>query len=324
MPDDLQTIEPLESDNTQEEATPDGVTNPSQESDINPSAFFIDLSEIMQSDVFRCRECDDEETIEAYSDVFTKYKESMERGENPEYPFPPVWIWQEHGINGESHQIDPKVYTLVAGFHRFEAANKAGIDKILVRVFIGTEDDAALFAMRDNSKNGLRLNYGDLKFCVEKALKRFSDRTPGAIAKDLGCSRTYAYKIESELSTSGQLTKRKKRRGADGRVRSAKRKATQPPPESNPNPASDAQPSDEPESVAEPFDESSVENEAETILPLETSEEQSRSIEEQIDDFFEHGNRVWDTLPNDDERVRLFDRIINWADTKVYSVLSQE
>ena len=49
------------------------------------------------------------------------------------------------------------------------------------------------------------------------------------IAKELGCHRSYVYRIENELSTSRQLPSTGKRRGADGKERSTNRNAKQRP-----------------------------------------------------------------------------------------------
>jgi len=189
----------------------------------------IFLADVKVDNTFRCREQEDDDTVESYTEAFTKYIKACKRSEkvrcedlhtivNLDYPFPPIWVWHDNGK-----------YYLIAGFHRFLAATKAGLDKILVKEFRGTKEEAILFAMRDNRTNGLRMSYGDWKYCVGKALKLFPDKTPGVVAKELGCSRSYAYKIEKELSTSGQLSSPKQRRGADGKKRSVKRKAKQRP-----------------------------------------------------------------------------------------------
>ena len=186
---------------------------------------YIALTEIVVSDDFRCRESgEDDDTVERYTEVFKGYlkqaKEDdklLKRGanvDNLEYPFPPAWVWR----------AGDKVY-LIAGFHRYKAAEKSRVEKLLIKEFKGTKEEAILFAMKDNRSHGLRLSYGDLKYCVEKALRLLPDKTPGAIAKEIGCHRSYAYKIEKELSTCRQLTEVEKREGADGKVRSVRRKA---------------------------------------------------------------------------------------------------
>jgi len=189
---------------------------------------YIALTDVLVDDAFRCREQEDADAIEAYAEVFIKHIKAVKHSEKVrceqlrsidhlEYPFPPAWVWQEDGL-----------YYLIAGHHRYQAATKAGLDRIKVKEFHGTKDEALLFAMKDNLKNAVRMSYGDWKYCISKALRLFPDKTPGAVAKELGCHRSYAYKIEKELSTSRQLPSVEERVGADGRKRSVKRKVKQP------------------------------------------------------------------------------------------------
>ena len=185
------------------------------------------LTDVLIDNTFRCREQEDDGTVEEYTEVFKEYnkKPSKEeeialraggKVENAVYPFHPVWVWQ-----------DGDKYYLIAGFHRYMAAVKAGIEKIRVKEFHGTKDEAILFAMKDNRKNGLRMSYGDWKYCVGKALLLFPGKTAGVIAKELGCSRSYAHKIQKELSTCGQLPRVETRIGADNKERSVQRKIKQ-------------------------------------------------------------------------------------------------
>ena len=190
-------------------------------------AGYIALVDVRVDDTFRCRESEDEDAVESYTVVFKEYNRKPSKEEerrlkcgfnidDQPYPFPPAWVWQE----GEQ-------YYLIAGFHRFQAATKAKLEKLLVKEFHGTKEEAIQFAIKDNLKNGLRLSCGDWKYCISKALRLFPGKTPGAVAKELGCSRSYAYKIDKELSTSGQLPDLEKKVGADGKERSVNRKAKQ-------------------------------------------------------------------------------------------------
>ena len=75
---------------------------------------YLTLSEITVDDEFRCREQEDKETIESYTEVFKEYnkkptKEEVRllthcpdyRGENKIYPFPAATIWVTvHGFSG--------------------------------------------------------------------------------------------------------------------------------------------------------------------------------------------------------------------------------
>jgi hypothetical protein len=72
----------------------------------------------------------------------------------------------------------------------------------------------------------------------------------------------------------------------------------------------------------EPVDEPLVESETEIDMPAEMNEEPPKTKEKLIDEFFECGNRLWDTLPNDDARFDFYDRVINWAEARVHFILS--
>lgn len=175
-------------------------------------AIFLRVDQISISEDFRCREKECETTVESYSDIFSDYKQAKSEGCNMEYPFPPIVVWK----------VDDK-YEVVAGFHRFLAALKAGLKEIFVIVFDGTKEDAIWLAMKDNMKHGLPLGRGDLKLCIIKARKIFPEKSSRMIAKELGCSRSYVSKVDDELATSGQLSKPEKRVGLDGKERSTKR-----------------------------------------------------------------------------------------------------
>jgi len=179
----------------------------------------IALSAILPSDRFRCREQENEEAIERYAALFTDFKEALERGENPDYPFPAVWIWQDAA--GQYHRV--------TGFHRSEAAAKAKLPTMLVKEFLGTEDDAFMVAMKDNSEHGLPMTRGDLRLCIKKIASRFPDKSPGVIATMLKRSRSHVSEIISELSATGHVPVVEKRRGRDGKEYSARRKVKQPP-----------------------------------------------------------------------------------------------
>jgi hypothetical protein len=274
------------------------MTIPKQEK-ISTTAFPMELSKITQSDVFRSRERDDEDIIETYTEVFTQYREANERGENPEYPFPPVWV-RKHG---------DETYTLIAGFHRDTAARRAELSEIQVKVFTGTEVEAIWFAMRDNRTNGLRLSNGDIRFCIEKALIRFPDLTAGAIAKELGCGRSYAYEIENELSASGQLPEVEQRIGADGKVRSAKKKVDK---KSGSKPTTGKPNGKGSDATPEPVDDLSVKDRMETdTLPNESVAELP-TFEMQIDEVIATLDGLLEKHPLREERVRILDRVNEW------------
>ena len=101
------------------------------------------------------------------------------------------------------------------------------MDKIQATVFLGSADDAFLVALKDNSAHGLRLSSGDKKYTIMKALRRFPDKSLRMIAKDLGCAVSYTSEVAKELYESGQLTRKAKRTGRDGKKYTAKQPSTE-------------------------------------------------------------------------------------------------
>jgi len=247
----------------------------------------IELSKIVKSDDFRCREVEDTETIEEYSEVFTEYKDAKDNGNNPEYPFPPIWVMK-----------DQECYVLVTGYHRFESALKSGMKEIQARQFHGTRKEAIFLAMKDNKTNGLRLKYGDWKYCIAKALRMFPDKTAGAIAKELGCHRSYVYRIEKELSTSGQLTKADKKKGADGKTRKTNKESK-----------IDKEPKQEIATILE-----------ETIVIPDTSETdiawEDWPLEDRIADILDTMDSFLRSMQNNEERLNLASEVYEWASRK--------
>ena len=185
----------------------------------NDGAIFIDVATIQQRDEFRCRIKEDKETIERYTDTFEGYREALERGEKPRYPFPAIKVWDDNGQ-----------YVLLGGYHRTAAARAAGQSKIKAIVFHGTADEAFMVAYRDNNTHGLNLSSGDKKYSIVKALLRFPDKTLRILGKELGCTYSYISVIRKEMVANGELVEPDKRMGRDGIMRSTKRNNSTKPP----------------------------------------------------------------------------------------------
>ena len=149
----------------------------------------IALTDIKKNDdVFRCRMKEDEATVKKLTKIYNDYKKSVAKGEVCDYPFQPIQVWRHK----EQH-------ILLGGYHRLEAAGRAGLTTIQAKVFDGSEDDAFVMALKDNSKHGLRLKQGDMKMCIRKAIERFPEKSLGVIAREVGCVRSYAYRVKDEL-----------------------------------------------------------------------------------------------------------------------------
>ena len=124
------------------------------------------------------------------------------------WPFPPVIVYH-----------DGAKYWLADGFHRLNAAVRAGLDAIPAEVRAGTRRDAILHAAGANAAHGLRRTNDDKRRAVETLLRdsewsQWSDR---AIAEACGVSPVFVGKLRKELTVNG-LQSPTVRTGADGRT----------------------------------------------------------------------------------------------------------
>lgn len=119
---------------------------------------------------------------------------AMKSGEE----FPPVVVF-----------ADGKDNWLADGFHRYYAAQKAGLEAIEADVRKGTQDDAVLWSVHANSdQNSLRRTNADKRRAVETILRRpvwskWSDRQ---IARQCQVSHTFVDSIRSEFSRTSDAS----------------------------------------------------------------------------------------------------------------------
>ena len=238
---------------------------------------------IQRDEAFCCREKEDEATIERYAARFRDYKSALKRNRNPEYPFTPILVW---------HDRKHKRFVLLGGYHRLDAAKRAGLDRIKAVMFHGSEDDAFTLAMRDNGKHGLPLRSSDRRLVIMKALLRFPDRSLRTIAEDVGCGLTYTHKIAIELYSNGQVERPEKRIGKDGKQHPSKRKkAVKQPSDAGADASTNAPVPDQ--SSGEVLDE------AAKTLPFDPVEsmEPAKSLEEKMDNAFAFIGNSLGSLP---------------------------
>lgn len=117
--------------------------------------------------------------------VVDEYAEAMIRGET----FPPVVLFN-----------DGAAYWLADGYHRYKAAQKAGLHSVSAEFRTGTRHDALRYALSANTTHGLRRSQADRRRAVLIALREFgelSDREIGRMVKVDG--KTVA-KYRAELS----------------------------------------------------------------------------------------------------------------------------
>ena len=143
----------------------------------------LSLSRIVAHQEVQARVAMNEETIEEYA-------EAMRKGDK----FPPVVVFSDDGAS----------YWLADGFHRFEAAKKAGRSVIQTEIREGGKREAILYAVGANASHGLRRSREDKRNSVLKLLKdtewsRWSDRE---IARRCQVSPDTVNRIRRSLSES--------------------------------------------------------------------------------------------------------------------------
>jgi len=114
------------------------------------------------------------------------YAEAMKDGSD----FPPIVVFKDPKRAAEDvgpYLADERAAEdvgpyLADGFHRVEAARRAGLETILAEVHEGTFDDALAFALKANDKHGVRRTNEDkrnaMRIAWENRTKLFGDKVP--------------------------------------------------------------------------------------------------------------------------------------------------
>lgn len=148
----------------------------------------LPLDQIVFDEKFQVRTKDDEETVSEYAQRFCEYKENISGEDALPYPFDPIWAFKR---NDED--------TLVAGKHRFLGAKEALMETIRVFFFKGTEEEALIFAIQDNTRHGLQYSKGDRAICIKKALTVFPDASLSKLVWITGASRSYCSEVRTKF-----------------------------------------------------------------------------------------------------------------------------
>jgi|GEM_PF-3568285 len=134
------------------------------------------------------RQKTDAATVERYHAVL----QAREEAGDGEFPFPPLVVFKEDGVDA-LHLAD--------GFHRLQAAIKAGWTLVPCHVHNGTAHDAKLAGIHANANHGLPLSAADRTLCVAY-LRQTTDMTIAEIARVLGVStRTVDRALQSTKNT---------------------------------------------------------------------------------------------------------------------------
>ena len=171
------------------------------------------LADIQLSDDYRFRNKDDEETIDRYAERIRQYLDDVMENSETSFPFPPIYVL-----------LVDSVYVVIAGRHRFQAAQKAGMTEMSC-IILTDHTEAIRIGLESNRRHGLPLNNADKTHCIKIAVTELTDLSNRMIADWIGCSDSYVGRVvkKCQLRTSAQLTK-----GKDGKVRPAVRSESKP------------------------------------------------------------------------------------------------
>ena len=109
-----------------------------------------------------------------------QYSEAMERGDK----FPPIKVVH-----------DDCDWILYGGFHRIEAAQKAGLEHFEAEVKDGTRRDAEYLACTENAIHGVPRTREEKWEGVRRALRLKPDKSGREIARDLNLSNNFVEKV---------------------------------------------------------------------------------------------------------------------------------
>ena len=143
----------------------------------------------------------------ATTDMFTvdEYATAMRDGAL----FPPVTVF-----------YDGSHYWLADGFHRIEAAKRAGLTEIGADVRPGDVSAAQWYSLGVNQTHGLRRSNEDKQHAVKAALMhpKSISLSNTQIARHCGVAESSVRIWRAQLEATSQIAKSSVRTGADGRV----------------------------------------------------------------------------------------------------------
>lgn len=133
---------------------------------------------------------------EAVADYAAAYKERA--------AMPPLTVYH-----------DGKEYWLADGFHRFQAAEKAGLLTVRCDVKRGTKKDAAWHSVGANRQHGLRRTNADKQKAVRMALELHPERSDRDLARHIGVDHKTVSAVRHQLGNFPSCL----RKGMDGKTR---------------------------------------------------------------------------------------------------------
>ena len=163
-------------------------------------AMNLKLAEITLDPEVQVRTAVDEDTVAAYAEALGAKEK-----------FPPLLVF-----------TDSERFLLADGFHRYEAAKRAGVKKFACEVRQGNKADAAWAALSANAKHGRPLTTAEKAAAITRALVLRPKTSDRAIAKLLGVSHSTVAEHRRHLNEAwtpgGRIGHLETREGADGKL----------------------------------------------------------------------------------------------------------
>lgn len=108
---------------------------------------------------------------------------------------------------------------VIDGMHRLRAAKLRGTDRIEVRFFDGTEQEAFVLAVKANTTHGLPLSLGDRTLAAERIIASQPTWSDRAIASAVGLGARTVGNVRRRMQDEENVEQVAARTGRDGRVR---------------------------------------------------------------------------------------------------------
>lgn len=133
--------------------------------------------------------------------------------------------WRWHEGNRLVVFFDGEAHWLADGFHRTEAAQRAGLTSVPCEVRDGTRRDAVLYAVGANADHGMRRTRDDVRRAIRTLLldEEWRVWSNAEIARRARTTDKTVAAVRSELESTSEIPRLTERVGADGKTRQAAR-----------------------------------------------------------------------------------------------------
>lgn len=156
--------------------------------------------------------------IAEHMSEWKKYEHSDRSKPAPKFPLAPLKVkWIEPDEDGCDLEV-------IAGCHTCIAACEAGLERIDVEIYEGSDEDLLILAIRDNAGRGLSYKRNDIRHNILNLRKQNQKMSIYRIAEIVGCSKSLVSNIINqekqreqgseeeeenveEMSTSGQKSR---------------------------------------------------------------------------------------------------------------------